>query len=124
MSANDISAIDDVGIPPSALAKLVQRFQAREINNTSAKLVFQEMIKSGADPDDVIAERGLASVGDADALTPIVAQVIADNPAAVQDYRSGKDTAIRFLMGQVMKATRGTADPKTVMSMLTESLSE
>lgn len=124
MSANDISAIVDVGIPPSALAKLVQRFQAREINNTSAKLVFQEMINTGADPDDVISERGLASVGDADALTPIVAQVIADNPAAVQDYRSGKDTAIRFLMGQVMKATRGTADPKTVMSMLTESLSE
>ena len=124
MSANDIAAIDDVGIPPSALAKLVQRFQAREINNTSAKLVFQEMINSGADPDDVIAERGLASVGDADALTPIVSQVIADNPAAVQDYRNGKDTAIRFLMGQVMKATRGTADPKTVMSMLTESLSE
>ena len=124
MSADGIADIREVGIPPSALAKLVQRFQSREINNTSAKLVFQEMITSGADPDDVIAERGLASVGDADSLTPIVTKVIADNPAAVQDYRSGKETAIRFLMGQVMKATRGTADPKTVMSMLAESLNE
>ena len=81
------------------------------------------MIASGADPDDVIAERGLASVGDADSLTPVVANVIAENPAAVKDYQGGKETAIRFLMGQVMKATRGTADPKTVMSMLKESLS-
>ena len=124
MSANDIRVIDDVGIAPSALAKLVRRFQSREINNTSAKLVFQEMIASGADPDDVIAERGLASVGDTDSLTPIVAKVIADNPGPVQDYRSGKETAIRFLMGQAMKETRGTADPKTVMSLLKESLSD
>ena len=124
MSANDINDIDDVGIPAGSLAKLVRRFQSREINNTSAKIVFQEMIDSGADPDDVIAERGLASVGDTDSLKPIVAEVIASNPPAVQDYRSGKETAIRFLMGQVMKATRGTADPKTVMSMLKDSLSD
>ena len=124
MSANDISDVYAVGIDPSALARLVSRFQSREINNTSAKIVFQEMISSGADPDAVIAERGLASVGDADALTPIVQQVIDDNPSAVDDYRGGKETAIRFLMGQVMKATRGTADPKSVMSLLSEALKE
>lgn len=123
MSANSIDDINAVGIAPESLATLVGRFQTREINNTSAKVVFQEMLESGADPDRVIEERGLASVGDQDSLTPIVAQVIADNPSAVEDYRGGKETAIRFLMGQVMKATRGTADPSAVMTLLTEALS-
>ena len=122
MSANSIDDIHTVGVEPSSLATLVRHFQARTINNTSAKIVFQEMVTSGADPDDVIAERGLASVGDSQSLTPIVDKVIADNPSAVQDYKGGKPTAIRFLMGQVMKATRGTADPKVVMSMLSDAL--
>ena len=124
MSANAIQDINDVGIGPASLAKLVRRFQSRTINNTSAKIVFQEMLESGSDPDAVIEERGLASIGDSGSLKPIVDQVISDNPEAVQDYKSGKGTAIRFLMGQVMKATRGTADPKSVMSMLTDALSE
>ena len=122
MSANSINDIRTVGVEPSALATLVRHFQARTINNTSAKIVFQEMVDSGANPDEVIAERGLASVGDSQSLTPIVDKVIADNPSAVQDYKGGKPTAIRFLMGQVMKATRGTADPKVVMSMLSDAL--
>lgn len=124
MSASAIQDINDVGIEPASLARLVRRFQSRAINNTSAKIVFQEMLENGADPDAVIEERGLASIGDSGSLKPIVEQVISDNPEAVQDYKGGKGTAIRFLMGQVMKATRGTADPKSVMSMLTDALSE
>ena len=124
MSANSIDDIDDVGIKPASLTKLVRRFQLRTINNTSAKIVFQEMLESGADPDDVIEARGLASIDDSGSLQPIVDQVISDNPEAVQDYKGGKETAIRFLMGQVMKATRGTADPKSVMSMLTDAMTE
>ena len=124
MSSNAIHDINDVGIEPASLARLVRRFQSRAINNTSAKIVFQEMLENGADPDAVIEERGLASIGDSGSLKPIVEQVISDNPEAVQDYKGGKGTAIRFLMGQVMKATRGTADPKSVMSMLTDALGE
>ena len=124
MSASSIDDICDVGIEPASLTKLVRRFQSRTINNTSAKIVFQEMLKSGADPDDVIEDRGLASIGDSGSLRPIVDRVISENPEAVKDYRGGKETAIRFLMGQVMKTTRGTADPTSVMSMLTEALTE
>lgn len=124
MSASSIDDICDVGIEPASLTKLVRRFQSRTINNTSAKIVFQEMLESGGDPDEVIKDRGLASIGDPGSLRPIVDRVISENPEAVKDYRGGKETAIRFLMGQVMKATRGTADPTLVMSMLTEVLTE
>ena len=89
---------------------LVRKFQKREINNNSAKRVFGEMFDNGADPEEVIVRLGLASVGDADELAPIIDEVLANNPSAVEDYRSGKTNAIRFLMGQVMKATRGRAD--------------
>ena len=82
------------------------------------------MFENGADPDEVIQRLGLAAVGDVDELSPIIEEVLASNSAAVDDYRSGKTTAIRFLIGQVMKATRGRADAQTVMRLLGEAMDE
>ncbi len=119
---NDVPSIKSTRIEPASLAELVRKFQKREINNNAAKQVFGEMFASGADPLEVIERLGLSAVGDVDELMPIIDEVIQNNPGAVNDYRSGKKTAIRFLMGQVMKATRGRADAQTVMQLLGEAM--
>ncbi len=124
MSENNIADVNDANVEPASLATLVRRFQKREINNNSAKRVFNEMCQNGAKPDEVIERLGLASVGDEDQLGPIVAEVIANNESAADDYRNGKENAIRFLMGQVMKATRGRADAQLVMRLLAEALKQ
>ena len=124
MHEHDVESMDETRVEPSSLAVLVKKFQKREINNNSAKRVFVEMFDNGADPEEVIQRLGLAAVGDIDELTPIIDEVLANNESAVADYRSGKTTAIRFLMGQVMKATRGRADAQVVMRLLSEAMSE
>ncbi len=124
MRENDVGNVSETRVDPAALAVLVRKFQKREINNNSAKRVFGEMFHNGADPVETIDRLGLSAVGDVDELTPVIQEVLANNPAAVEDYRSGKTNAIRFLMGQVMKATRGRADAQTVMQMLGEAMSD
>lgn len=124
MHEHDVQSVTDTKVAPAALSVLVRKFQKREINNNSAKRVFAEMFEKGADPDEVIQRLSLAAVGDVDELSPIIEEVLASNSAAVDDYRSGKTTAIRFLMGQVMKATRGRADAQTVMRLLGEAMGE
>ena len=124
MHENDVHNVNETQVAPSALAILVRKFQKREINNNSAKRVFAEMFNKGADPEEVIQRLGLASVGDTDELTPIIEEVLANNESAVTDYRSGKTNAIRFLMGQVMKATRGRADAQVVMQLLGEAMDD
>ena len=124
MHENDVVRVNETRVKPASLAILVKKFKSREINNNSAKRVFGEMFYNGADPEEVIERLGLAAVGDADELSPVIDDVLASNQSAVDDYRSGKKTAIRFLMGQVMKATRGRADAQTVMRLLGEALDE
>ena len=115
-------AMGQTRVDPSSLAILVRKFQKREINNNAAKRVFGEMFANGADPQEIIQRLGLAAVGNVDELTPIIEEVLATNQSAVDDYQSGKTTAIRFLMGQVMKATRGRADAKVVMGLLEKAM--
>ena len=116
---NDVSATK---VKPLSLANLIARVMKRELNSNTGKQVFEEMWKTGAEPEAIIEERGLGMVSDTGALEPAVDQAIADNAAAVKDYLGGKETAVRFLMGQVMKATKGQADPPMVLKMLREKL--
>lgn len=118
-SINDVSATK---VKPLSLANLIARVMKRELNSNTGKQVFEEMWKTGAEPEAIIEERGLGMVSDTGALEPAVDQAIADNAAAVKDYLGGKETAVRFLMGQVMKATKGQADPPMVLKMLREKL--
>ncbi len=122
MNAESIEDVSTTRIQPAQLASLIGRSLKREVNSSTAKQVFEEMWNSGADPDEIIEDRGLGMVSDTSSLEPVVEQVIAGNPAAVEDYMGGKETAVRFLMGQVMKETKGQADPPLVMQMLGEKL--
>jgi aspartyl-tRNA(Asn)/glutamyl-tRNA(Gln) amidotransferase subunit B len=84
--------------------------------------VLEEVALTGASPRGVIAERGLVQISDADELERAVAEAIAASPQAVADYRQGKKAAMGFLTGQVMKATRGKANPGVVNQILQRQL--
>ncbi|MDW8147505.1 MAG: Asp-tRNA(Asn)/Glu-tRNA(Gln) amidotransferase subunit GatB [Roseiflexaceae bacterium] len=92
------------------------------ITRTSAKEAFEASFREGRSPARIVAERGMAVIGAGDALTNLVRQAIANNPKAVEEYRRGKVTAIKYLIGQVMKATRGQANPQAVQQALEQEL--
>ena len=106
------------------LAALLDLLDNGTIGGPAAKAVFEEMFKTGKAPDQVVKEQGLTQISDTLALEAAADQAIAANPQAVQDYVKGKETAIKFLVGQVMKATRGRAEPNLVTDILKRKLQQ
>jgi aspartyl-tRNA(Asn)/glutamyl-tRNA(Gln) amidotransferase subunit B len=110
-------------VPPAEhLAELLRLIDRGTVSGTAAKQVFEEMYRTGRAPTAVVEALGLAQVSDADELGDVVAQVIAANPQPVADYRNGKTPALGRLVGQVMKATRGRANPGLVNELLRKQL--
>jgi aspartyl-tRNA(Asn)/glutamyl-tRNA(Gln) amidotransferase subunit B len=103
---------------PEHLADLIKLVDAGTINQTAAKQVFEEMYRSGKAPAAVVKALGLTQVSDADELTRVIDEVIAANPKPVEDYKGGKVSAAGRLVGEVMKATRGRANPGVVKDLL------
>ena len=116
------SDIGDSRVTPGHLVGLLELVEGGTLSTTLAKQVFEEMFHTGKNAREVVAERGLAQISDAPELAPVIARVVAENGQAVSDYRSGKEGALGFLVGQVMKATRGQANPKMVNSLLRKEL--
>ncbi len=106
----------------AALAALVGLVEAGTINMNGAKAVFEVLVDSGGDPATIVSERGLAQVNDTGAIESLADQAIAGNPQSVADYRNGKAAALQFLVGQVMRLSRGKANPPMVMDVLTRKL--
>jgi aspartyl-tRNA(Asn)/glutamyl-tRNA(Gln) amidotransferase subunit B len=94
------------------------------LSTKMAKEVFEEMFHSGKRASQVVKEKGLAQISAADELETILAQVIAANSQAVADFKQGKEQALKFLVGQVMKATRGQANPQMVNELLRRMLAD
>ena len=113
----------DCPVKPESLAAMVDLIQSGAINGKIAKTVFEEMFQTGKEPDAIVREKGLVQVSDESAITGFVDQVIAANPAQVQQYRDGKTAVIQYLVGQVMKTSRGKANPQMVLKLLKEKLS-
>ncbi len=111
-------------VTPRHLADLLQMIDHGEVSQRAAKEVFEEVFHSGRPPAEVVAAKGLKQVSDVEALTAAVRQVVAANPQAVADYRAGKKQAQGFLVGQVMKATKGAANPALVNGILAKLLAE
>jgi aspartyl-tRNA(Asn)/glutamyl-tRNA(Gln) amidotransferase subunit B len=116
--------IEEVKIQPADFAKLLRLLDTKVLNQNSAKEVLAEMFDTGTTPEVIVKEKGLVQISDADALERIVSQVIAENPDPVQTYLSGKEGVLGWLMGQVMRKTRGRAAPQTVRSILVAKLGE
>lgn len=113
---------DQLSFSPGHLAGLIRLVEEKVINRTVAKEVFEQIVLSDVEPERYVEEKGLRTVQDEGALRTAVEQVIAANPQSVQDYRSGKEKAAGFLVGQTMKAMKGKADPAAVNALVREML--
>ncbi|MCL6559170.1 MAG: Asp-tRNA(Asn)/Glu-tRNA(Gln) amidotransferase subunit GatB, partial [Firmicutes bacterium] len=109
-------------IMPEQLASMLQLIDKGTISGKIAKTVFEEMFETGKDAETIVKEKGLVQISDEGAIAGIVDEVIAKNPKSVEDFRAGKEKALGFLVGQVMKATRGKANPELVNRLLREKL--
>jgi aspartyl-tRNA(Asn)/glutamyl-tRNA(Gln) amidotransferase subunit B len=115
--------IQDSPVTPSALAGMINLIEKGTISGKIAKEVFEEMYRSGKGPEEIIREKGLVQITDEDALKKAIEQVLAANPAEVEQYRAGKQKLFGFFVGQVMKATGGKANPALVNELLKKTLS-
>ncbi len=113
---------EDICFSPENLAKLIALTDAKAVNSSVAKEVFEVMFKEDIDPESYVEEKGLKTVNDEGSLKKAVEEIIAANPQSVEDYRKGKEKAIGFLVGQTMKAMKGKADPGMVNRLLKELL--
>ena len=111
-------------IKPEDLAELIKLIDNNTISSKIAKTVFEEMFETGKEPKVIVDEKGLVQITDENALKEIVEKVVENNPKSVEDYKAGRDKAIGFLVGQIMKETKGKANPGIVNKMLIEILSK
>ncbi len=116
------AGIEAVKIAPDALAELLTLVEKDTISISIAKDVFAEMFETGRSAAQIVEEKRLAQISDVEELSRIVEQVIAENPGPVAEYLTGKEPVLRFLVGQVMKATHGKANPQLVNELLQEKL--
>lgn len=106
---------------PKHLATLINCVEKQEISGKQAKVVFEEVMQ-GKDPKQVIEEKGMKQVSDDSAILSLVTQVLDANPQSIEDFKNGKDRAVGFLVGQVMKASKGQANPKRTNELIQEEL--
>ncbi|WP_286078909.1 Asp-tRNA(Asn)/Glu-tRNA(Gln) amidotransferase subunit GatB [Faecalibaculum rodentium] len=114
----------NAGVAPEHLAQLVNLVADGTISGKQAKTVFEDMLSSGKEPAKIVEEKGMKQVTDEGAILALVTEVLDANPKSIEDYKAGKDRAIGFLVGQVMKKSRGTANPKRTNELIREELAK
>lgn len=114
--------LSDVKLTGRGLGEMIGLIEKGMISGKIAKTVFKEMLETGKSPQAIVEEKGLVQISDEGALQEVVDRVIANNPQSVADYLAGKEKAIGFLVGQVMRETKGKANPGMVNKLLVERL--
>lgn len=114
--------IDEINVTPENLAAMIGQIDKGVISNTAAKQVMEEMTKTGDAPTDIIERLGLKQVNDENAILDIIHTVFEANPQSIADYKGGKDRAVGFLVGQVMRLSKGKANPAAVNKLIAEEL--
>jgi aspartyl-tRNA(Asn)/glutamyl-tRNA(Gln) amidotransferase subunit B len=114
--------IGDSRVTPEHLVGMLDLMERGTLSGAAAKAVFEEMFHSGRQASEIVAEKGLTQISDAREMEGVVAQVIATNAHAVADFKKGKEQALTFLVGQVMRQTKGRANPSLVNKLLKEKL--
>lgn len=112
----------EIRITPENFAELIYLTFIGEISSSGAQEILKEMFRTGGDPSQIIDKKQLKQVSNKADLEKIVEEVIKNNPKAIGDYKKGKETAIQFLIGQIMRETKGSANPKLVGSILKKKL--
>ena len=105
-------------VEPENFAELIKMLFKKEITSRVAKDVLRHMVEEGGDPSTIVEEKGLGQVNDTSALEIAAKKIISANPNAVADYKKGKQQSLQFLVGQMMKETKGAANPDTIKEIL------
>jgi len=114
--------ISEIKITPEALAKLSNLVNAKTINSNTAKKVFEILFEEGGIPESIVEKNGWAQVSDTGAIEKFVDEAIATNPKSVSDFKDGKVAAVKFLVGQVMRFSKGKANPQLAEKLLLKKL--
>jgi aspartyl-tRNA(Asn)/glutamyl-tRNA(Gln) amidotransferase subunit B len=114
--------IQDCRVTPQALVELIDLQENGTVSGSTAKAVFEKMFQAGRPAEEIVREAGLVQIHAADEISDTVDRVLEDFPKAVEDFRRGKEEALKFLVGQVMRETRGRARPDIVHQLLQEKL--
>ncbi|MCK0472318.1 Asp-tRNA(Asn)/Glu-tRNA(Gln) amidotransferase subunit GatB [Halalkalibacter sp. APA_J-10(15)] len=114
--------LKDVALTPEGLAGMIQLIEKGTISSKIAKKVFKELIENGGNAEQIVKEKGLVQISDEGELLKMVTEVLDQNPKIIDDYKNGKEKAIGSLVGQVMKASKGKANPQMVNKLLLEEV--
>lgn len=114
--------ISDCQITPENFAEFLSLIYTNKVNNLAAQQILEEMFATGKGPTEIMEEKNLGQVDDAEAIEAAVEAIVAANPKAVEDFKAGKEASFKFLVGQVMKETKGKANPATINQLLTKKL--
>lgn len=126
--ANDVARelkekeADELKFTPTTVSELVKMIDDETISSKIAKQVFEEMVKSGGNPKDIVETKGLVQISDPAVISPIIEEVMAKNPDNVEKFRAGNTKLLGFFVGQVLKATGGKANPQVVNALVAEKL--
>jgi len=116
--------LSELKFGPSEIAALVKMLDEETISNKIAKQVFEEMLKSGKSPAQIVEEKGLVQISDPAVIAPLIDDVMAKNPDNVAKFKAGNTKLLGFFVGQVLKATGGKANPKVVNTLVAEKLNQ
>ncbi|MED1864963.1 Asp-tRNA(Asn)/Glu-tRNA(Gln) amidotransferase subunit GatB [Fictibacillus nanhaiensis] len=119
---NENKELDQTALTAEGLAGMIKLIADGTISNKIAKKVFKELIENGGDADKIVKEKGLVQISDEGAIREIVVKILEANVQSVADYKDGKEKAVGFLVGQVMKETKGKANPPLVNKLIVEEL--
>ncbi len=114
--------IKNLKITPENFAELVHLVNQNKVSSSGAQIVLKKMFETGADPSNIIKEEDLVQLSGKSELEKIIKQVIKENPQPVKDYKNGKEEAVQFLVGQVMKISSGKANPKIAAQLLKQAI--
>lgn len=111
-------------VTPSQLCELLDLINKGSISGPVAKQVWEEMFSTGKSAGEIVTQKGLSQISDTGELESTIERIMAENPQAVADFKAGKDTALKFLVGQLMRATKGRANPQMANQLLRKKLEE
>lgn len=115
--------ISDFIVTPQNISKLINLIKSNVISSKIAKEVFEEMIVNNKDPEEIVKDNGMLQITDSNEIEKIVDQVLDENEQSVEDFKLGKDRALKFLVGQAMKLSKGKANPQMLNKIIVEKIS-
>ncbi len=116
--------LEEINLPAEKFAQLIDMVTDKTISGNSGKIVLNEIIKNGGDPQEIVKAKNLAQVSDTGFIQEAIEKILSDNPKEVEQFLAGKETIIQWLMGQVARATKGKADPNVARELLVKALEE